>query len=418
MWFHRIAFFFSSRRRHTRWNCDWSSDVCSSDLETRNRAPARSAASAWRPFRTVPAPTMAPRAENDASVASSSMTSSASGTVMVISISRTPASLMARADSRASAADGVRITATSRSSPKMRIRSRRPTCARCATVTCRWYAVRPAVRVSSLDEEDTRWRAVSALQLQRPAHEVVVARLDGTQIEPFDDHHVSPEERVVDGIASLLRTLWLDREVVDAHELDGVRDSPLRGAGIDRAEVACERRARIGPARAVAGLEEQPPGVRRDPRAVEPLGGDMSLTLVLDDATRPDEGVERQRIDRVAALDEVDRRVDVGSGVIAERYQRHVRAVAARGPPPRLDPRSGLARPGDHVGTQRGRDVVDAHPGRIGAMPQLTGAEVERIFREAGAVRDGHFVLASGRHSGRYLEKFQVLQHPRETEKL
>src|SRR6267143_5898990 len=27
-----LAFFFSSRRRHTRWNCDWSSDVCSSDL--------------------------------------------------------------------------------------------------------------------------------------------------------------------------------------------------------------------------------------------------------------------------------------------------------------------------------------------------------------------------------------------------
>src|SRR5438309_11803940 len=27
-----MLFFFSSRRRHTRWNCDWSSDVCSSDL--------------------------------------------------------------------------------------------------------------------------------------------------------------------------------------------------------------------------------------------------------------------------------------------------------------------------------------------------------------------------------------------------
>src|SRR5205085_6432117 len=25
-------FFFSSRRRHTRFDCDWSSDVCSSDL--------------------------------------------------------------------------------------------------------------------------------------------------------------------------------------------------------------------------------------------------------------------------------------------------------------------------------------------------------------------------------------------------
>src|SRR2546427_11514260 len=30
-------FFFSSRRRHTRFDCDWSSDVCSSDLD----APAR-----------------------------------------------------------------------------------------------------------------------------------------------------------------------------------------------------------------------------------------------------------------------------------------------------------------------------------------------------------------------------------------
>src|SRR6266481_8130796 len=28
--------FFSSRRRHTRWNCDWSSDVCSSDLAVVN----------------------------------------------------------------------------------------------------------------------------------------------------------------------------------------------------------------------------------------------------------------------------------------------------------------------------------------------------------------------------------------------
>src|SRR2546430_12640861 len=29
-----ICFFFSSRRRHTRFDCDWSSDVCSSDLTT------------------------------------------------------------------------------------------------------------------------------------------------------------------------------------------------------------------------------------------------------------------------------------------------------------------------------------------------------------------------------------------------
>src|SRR5882672_11907884 len=30
-------FFFSSRRRHTRSLCDWSSDVCSSDLPPRER---------------------------------------------------------------------------------------------------------------------------------------------------------------------------------------------------------------------------------------------------------------------------------------------------------------------------------------------------------------------------------------------
>src|SRR2546430_2622820 len=29
-----IFFFFSSRRRHTRFDCDWSSDVCSSDLKS------------------------------------------------------------------------------------------------------------------------------------------------------------------------------------------------------------------------------------------------------------------------------------------------------------------------------------------------------------------------------------------------
>src|SRR5688572_31647857 len=34
-------FFFSSRRRHTRFDCDWSSDVCSSDLRARRAGSAR-----------------------------------------------------------------------------------------------------------------------------------------------------------------------------------------------------------------------------------------------------------------------------------------------------------------------------------------------------------------------------------------
>src|SRR6266404_3346372 len=35
LWWVFSFFFFSSRRRHTRFKCDWSSDVCSSDLGRR-----------------------------------------------------------------------------------------------------------------------------------------------------------------------------------------------------------------------------------------------------------------------------------------------------------------------------------------------------------------------------------------------
>src|SRR2546421_3641383 len=37
-----IFFFFSSRRRHTRSDRDWSSDVCSSDLQPRAKSPCAS----------------------------------------------------------------------------------------------------------------------------------------------------------------------------------------------------------------------------------------------------------------------------------------------------------------------------------------------------------------------------------------
>src|SRR5215211_3142973 len=36
-----LFFFFSSRRRHTRSLCDWSSDVCSSDLDQRRSVPSQ-----------------------------------------------------------------------------------------------------------------------------------------------------------------------------------------------------------------------------------------------------------------------------------------------------------------------------------------------------------------------------------------
>lgn len=44
--------------------------------------------------------------------------------------------------------------------------------------------------------------------------------------------------------------------------------------------------------------------------------------------------------------------------------------------------------------------------------------EVEDIFRAAGAILEGHFELASGRHSATYWEKFRVLGYPHHTERL
>jgi orotate phosphoribosyltransferase len=38
--------------------------------------------------------------------------------------------------------------------------------------------------------------------------------------------------------------------------------------------------------------------------------------------------------------------------------------------------------------------------------------DLEQLFVEAGALKQGHFLLASGRHSDRYLEKFDLLRNP------
>jgi len=46
------------------------------------------------------------------------------------------------------------------------------------------------------------------------------------------------------------------------------------------------------------------------------------------------------------------------------------------------------------------------------------GDEVLEIFKTAGAIKQGHFLLASGLHSPVYWEKFRILQYPHLTEKL
>ncbi|MEW6142798.1 MAG: orotate phosphoribosyltransferase [Chloroflexota bacterium] len=48
----------------------------------------------------------------------------------------------------------------------------------------------------------------------------------------------------------------------------------------------------------------------------------------------------------------------------------------------------------------------------------MVSDRVLQIFKDAGAILEGHFLLTSGMHSPVYWEKFQVLQYPRYTQKL
>lgn len=51
--------------------------------------------------------------------------------------------------------------------------------------------------------------------------------------------------------------------------------------------------------------------------------------------------------------------------------------------------------------------------GGTGAGAPIGPTEIMDIFKETGALRQGHFVLTSGKHSAQYMQCAQVLQYPR-----
>ena len=48
----------------------------------------------------------------------------------------------------------------------------------------------------------------------------------------------------------------------------------------------------------------------------------------------------------------------------------------------------------------------------------MTGTELQNLLEESGAILNGHFLLTSGRHSNRYIEKFRVLEKPDDLDKV
>ncbi len=62
--------------------------------------------------------------------------------------------------------------------------------------------------------------------------------------------------------------------------------------------------------------------------------------------------------------------------------------------------------------------MTTIRPALDAAARAAISTRTEALFRRSGALREGHFLLKSGRHSDRYLEKFLVLQDAQATSEL
>ena len=62
--------------------------------------------------------------------------------------------------------------------------------------------------------------------------------------------------------------------------------------------------------------------------------------------------------------------------------------------------------------------MTTVRPALDAAVRHTIALRTEALFRSSGALREGHFLLKSGRHGDAYVEKFQVLQDPAATSEL
>jgi orotate phosphoribosyltransferase len=62
--------------------------------------------------------------------------------------------------------------------------------------------------------------------------------------------------------------------------------------------------------------------------------------------------------------------------------------------------------------------VTTIKPALAASARAAVAARTEELFRRSGALRDGHFLLKSGRHGDAYVEKFAVLADPAATSEL
>src|SRR5262249_16472165 len=110
----------------------------------------------------------------------------------------------------------------------------------------------------------------------------------------------------------------LDREIVDADELDSGSGEQLRRIGRKVGEVLVKSRIGHPAVAAVARAEENALGaaplVLVELRSVDR----QRRRTPTDDAHRPDEALQPNLVERCTALDEVHRRIDMGARMRAE----------------------------------------------------------------------------------------------------
>src|SRR5439155_18215671 len=142
---------------------------------------------------------------------------------------------------------------------------------------------------SALDQEHSCWRSVAVEDFQGSADELVLTGHDTPQVEAFDDHHVGGKQGLMHRISGLLRTLRLDRQIVDADDLYPLLDTPAGRARVDRRELPGEGSLGVTPSRAVRGLEQDPLCARRQLRVSEPFTRHVSRSVERDDDARADQ---------------------------------------------------------------------------------------------------------------------------------
>src|SRR5207237_3821740 len=106
----------------------------------------------------------------------------------------------------------------------------------------------------SCDQYRARGRTVAALDSERKADELILARRWSGQVEAFDYHHRTLEKSAVS--AMVARVELLDRQVIDSDQLDPVVDEVLCTVGCQIGVILDE--IFLGEHPGIAGTNEYP----------------------------------------------------------------------------------------------------------------------------------------------------------------